>query len=80
MSTCEKLLVVRIPLTAVEVNSSVVAGFIVCDTVDGGMFLTVLGLAHGSADGSPPNESCLIFLAGFGICEGGGASAGFDCV
>lgn len=79
MSTCEKLLVVRIPLTAVAVNSSVPAGFIVCEAVDGGMFL-IAGLAQGSADGSPPNESCLVFLVGLGVCGGGGCgSAGFGC-
>lgn len=58
---CEKSLVVRIPFTAPEVKSSGMAGFIVCEAVEGGMFLSA-GLAHGSVDGSPPNESCLIFL------------------
>lgn len=70
ISAWEKSLVVRIPLTAVAVNSSVAAGFIVCEAVEGGMFL-IAGLAHGSVDGSPPNESCLTFLFGFGVAGGG---------
>lgn len=66
VSTCEKLLVVRTPFTADEVKSSVTAGFIVWAAVEGGIFLTT-GLAQGSAEGSPPNESCLVFLMGFGV-------------
>jgi len=71
-----KSLVVRgTPLTAAEANSSGIAGFIVCEAVDGGMFLTA-GLAHGSADMSPPNEGCRGFRECFGVCGEAGCTSG----